>query len=85
MTVTVEMRATVRATFAHRCGYCGVSENDIGNELDIDHYRPRKHGGQDEIENLVYVCPACNRFKGNYWPKEDDPDNFYLLNRLKMI
>lgn len=80
MTITAETRATVRMIYAYSCGYCGVSENDVGNELDIDHYRPIKRGGNDDTENLVYVCPACNRYKGDYWPQEGDPDSFYLLN-----
>ena len=80
MTLTAETRAAIRATYAYCCGYCGVSETDVGNELEIDHYRPVKHGGQDDIENLVYACPACNRFKGDYWPQEDEPDSFYILH-----
>ncbi len=70
MSINAAKRAAVRELYNYRCGYCNVSEVSVGNKLDIDHYRPVKHGGNDEMGNLIYVCPACNRFKGNYWPKE---------------
>jgi hypothetical protein len=39
--------------------------------LEIDHFRPRSAGGGDEIDNLVYCCPTCNRLKGEFWPTGD--------------
>ena len=80
MSVPADRRAAVRARFAGCCGYCGVAETDIGNELEIDHYRPRVHGGGNEPDNLIYTCPACNRFKSAYWPSDDAPDDLRLLN-----
>jgi len=68
-----EIRRTVRANYQFRCGYCGVSEEDTGAELTIDHYRPQSRGGGDEQENLVYCCPKCNEHKGSYWHKKDPP------------
>ncbi len=56
----------VRERFGYRCGYCGVAEQEAGALLEIDHYRPLSAGGGEEIENLVYCCPACNRFKHDY-------------------
>lgn len=66
--LTPEVREAVRRAYSFRCGYCGVHENDIGAELEIDHFEPRSLGGGDEIENLVYCCAACNRRKGDFWP-----------------
>lgn len=65
MAVSVETRAAVRIAFGGRCGYCGVSETSVGGALERDHVHPVAAGGSDEIENLVYACTACNRFKGD--------------------
>jgi hypothetical protein len=64
-------RATVRATYARRCGYCTVHESEAGAELEIDHFQPRSAGGSDDLDNLVYCCTACNRLKGDFWPQTD--------------
>lgn len=65
--MTSELRETVRLLYQFRCGYCGVTEVDTGNGLEIDHYLPVSRGGKDQLENLVYCCSACNRFKGSVW------------------
>ncbi len=54
--------------YEYRCAYCGVSEEEAGCELEIDHFRPRAAGGADRLNNLVYCCAACNRFKADFWP-----------------
>lgn len=68
-----ETRRKVRVNYRFRCGYCGVSEEYTGAELEIDHYRPRSRGGSNEQENLVYCCPKCNEYKGSYWHFLDPP------------
>ncbi len=60
-------RRRVREEYAFRCGHCGIREADAGSDLTIDHFQPRSKGGSDALENLVYCCPACNEFKGDYW------------------
>lgn len=62
-----EKREIIRQTFNFSCGYCGVHENEVGSELELDHFHPRTAGGSDELENLVYCCSACNRIKGDFW------------------
>jgi hypothetical protein len=57
-----------RQSYGYRCGYCGVHEEEIGSELEIDHFQPRVAGGGEEAENLVYCCSTCNRLKANFWP-----------------
>ncbi len=47
MSITAEKREAIRAAYNYCCGYCGVSEMNMGNELDIDHYRPVKHKMMD--------------------------------------
>lgn len=79
MAVSAETREAVRAAFGGRCGYCSVSETSVGGELEIDHFHPLAAGGSDEIENLVYACTACNRFKGDYAPARDAPESLRLL------
>jgi HNH endonuclease len=60
-------REALRQRFQFRCGYCGVSEQDAGAELTVDHFQPGSRGGLDESENWVYCCHACNEFKGDFW------------------
>lgn len=59
----------VRQRYAFRCGYCGVSEEDVGGELTVDHFRPITAGGNDSDENLVYACVRCNQYKGSLLPE----------------
>lgn len=60
-------KTVVRETYGFRCGYCGVSENEVGAQLTLDHFQPRAQNGSDETSNLVYCCHACNEFKGDFW------------------
>ncbi|MCE6959578.1 HNH endonuclease [Cereibacter sphaeroides] len=42
------------------CAYC-----DARNvPLQIDHVRPRAHGGSNRVSNLVLACGPCNQAKG---------------------
>jgi hypothetical protein len=82
MAISDESRRAVRQQYNFACGYCGVSEIDVGSELEIDHFHPISQGGSDELENLVYACPACNRNKATYWPAPDTPTHLNLLHPL---
>ena len=42
-----ENRMAVREQYNFRCGYCGVSEIDVGSELEIDHFQPTSQRGSD--------------------------------------
>lgn len=70
--IRVQAKRTVRAIYAFRYGYCGVTEAQSGSELTFDHFRPQSQGGTDDAANLVYACHACNEFKGEYWAEEAD-------------
>ena len=37
----------------------------------IDHIKPLKHGGSDELENLALACMSCNLAKGSDLAAED--------------
>jgi HNH endonuclease len=65
-----ERREAVRQAYVYRCGYCGVHEEEAGGALEIDHFQPRIRGGGDDLDNLVYCCPTCNRLKGDFWPPD---------------
>ncbi|CAN5148335.1 hypothetical protein BH20ACI1_BH20ACI1_31170 [soil metagenome] len=67
-----ELRQTVRRAYDFACGYCDVREEDAGSELELDHFKPRSLGGGEKVENLVYCCTTCNRFKGDFWTASTD-------------
>jgi HNH endonuclease len=67
MPVSRRARQGLRQRYNFCCGYCGVSEREVGAELTVDHFRPERHGGTDEVANLVYACHACNEFKSDFW------------------
>ena len=77
-----DIRLTVRTIYGFACGYCGISEAQVGSEMTVDHYKPRDAGGGDETANLVYCCHACNEFKGKYW---SDTPNETLLHPLHEV
>ncbi|MDQ3179883.1 MAG: HNH endonuclease [Acidobacteriota bacterium] len=76
MSVSIKQTVRERANFA--CEYCGVSEQNAGGELTIDHFRPQSKDGGDGLENLVYACVRCNLYKSDYWV--EPPDNLNLWN-----
>lgn len=63
---------TPRERYALCCGYCGVSEADVGEELTVDHFRPVSAGGDQSDANLVYACVRCNQDKGALLPEATD-------------
>jgi len=62
----------------YQCVYCSIHEAQFGgiDNYHIDHFRPksRKEFEQltNDICNLFYACPICNRFKSDDWPGEPD-------------
>jgi len=74
MTLPAELREQVRRRANFACQYCGVTETDAGGPLTVDHFRPRAHGGTDDLNNLLYCCHRCNLYKADYWPtRPTDP------------
>jgi hypothetical protein len=74
----------VRNAYGHRCGYCGVREEDVGAELTVDHFRPTARGGGDALDNLVYCCFQCNVNKSDFYPNESQlAAGYRLLHPLK--
>jgi hypothetical protein len=69
----------VRSRWEARCGYCGVTEEDSGGSLTVDHYVPAGAGGDDSDDNLVYACFRCNLFKGDFHPGPEDRVNGHVV------
>ncbi|HLK57534.1 MAG TPA: HNH endonuclease signature motif containing protein [Chthonomonadaceae bacterium] len=78
--ISAELRRTVRTLYAFACGYCGITETEVGAYLTIDHYQPQDAGGSDDISNLVYACHACNLYKSAAW----NPQNPSILHPLQI-
>ena len=59
-------RMLVRSRAADRCEYCQLpEEHSPVARLQIEHIRPRKHGGTDDEINLALACIDCNLRKGS--------------------
>lgn len=55
----------VRERANNCCEYCRLSqEHSPLFALQVEHIRPRKHRGGDELENLALACIDCNLHKG---------------------
>lgn len=67
----------------HQCIYCCISEGHWGgmDNFHIEHFRPKSLFAdlENNIVNLFYSCPVCNRFKSNDWKNEPD------LNQVSYI
>ena len=59
-------RRLVRDRAGECCEYCQLPEQHSPvARLQIEHIRPRKHGGSDSDENLALACIDCNLRKGS--------------------
>jgi 5-methylcytosine-specific restriction endonuclease McrA len=62
----------------HQCVYCAINEQHWGgiDHYHIDHFRPKSiekfKSLENDICNLFYACPVCNRFKSDSWPADPD-------------
>jgi DNA-binding XRE family transcriptional regulator len=52
-----------------RCTYCGVTAEEPGVVLEVDHIIAVLHGGSDDFANLTTACKPCNFRKGPRRPK----------------
>ena len=54
-------RAKIWAKFGGKCAYCGceISLKD----MQIDHIKPKRSGGTDDMDNLNPSCRLCNHYK----------------------
>ena len=50
---------------ASRCENCDLHQDDSPRaSLHIEHIRPKKHDGTDDLDNLALACVDCNAYKG---------------------
>lgn len=62
----------------YQCIYCSINEAQFGgiDHYHIEHYKPKSIERFKELENdicnLFYSCPICNRFKSYDWPNDAD-------------
>jgi len=65
----------------YQCIYCSINEAQFGgiDHYHIEHYKPKSierfKSLENDIVNLFYSCPICNRFKSNDWPNDADDLN----------
>ena len=60
------VKALVRERAADRCEYCQLPQSDSPLAmLQVEHIRPKKHGGTDDPNNLALACVDCNLHKGS--------------------
>lgn len=70
--LTVRRRRKVWKRDGGRCPLCEVEipEEDLLNDdlVNLDHIRPRSHGGSNTLKNLQVTHIKCNSRKGNRCP-----------------
>lgn len=59
---SAQLRHIVFERDSFTCQYCGDKGN--AKTLFIDHVKPVRFGGTNDIDNLVTACPKCNTLKG---------------------
>lgn len=64
-TRNTKVREKVRYRANRRCELCGIDVNCRGSQTDPDfptmHHRwPRREGGSDHVDNLLYLCRYCH-------------------------
>ena len=58
-------RRLVRERAGNCCEYCLLPQRlSPLASLQIEHVIPKKHGGNDDLENLALACIDCNLHKG---------------------
>lgn len=69
-----ELTAAIKERDRNCCRYCGIRVNWRDRKSpkggSYDHILPVTAGGEDEFENLVVACKACNEKKGNRTPDQ---------------
>ena len=46
------------------CAYCGCALDY--KDMQIDHVKPLRVGGSDEISNMLPTCRSCNHYKATF-------------------
>jgi hypothetical protein len=59
--ISKKLRFEIFKRDSFTCQYCGAKAPDV--VLEIDHLNPVKHGGKNDLLNLITSCFVCNRGK----------------------
>lgn len=65
MAITSTQREHVAVRAHYRCEYCRLHQDYSIKSHQCDHIIPRKHGGDDSVENLAWACFLCNGSKSS--------------------
>ena len=70
--VRLALKAMLEATHCPACGreYKPTSECSFSRKT-VDHIRPIRHGGTNELSNLRVICQSCNSRKQATWPQRE--------------
>lgn len=60
--MTKQTREDVYNKYERHCAYCGKELQDI-KDMQVDHIKPKRAGGLDEIDNYNPSCRRCNHYK----------------------
>ena len=77
--ISKKVRFEVFKRDSFRCQYCGKSAPDV--TLHVDHIKPVKNGGTNDILNIVTSCESCNLGKG---AREIDDNSFVRLKKVQL-
>ncbi len=64
MPITKKTREIIIEKYDYKCAYCGTKITL--KSMQVDHIKPQRNGGTDDIENLNPACRACNNYKHSY-------------------
>ena len=79
-----EIRQQVYNKHNGHCAYCGCELEY--KDMQVEHIKPQRVGGTDDIENLIPTCRLCNHYK-----RGNDLDSFRnwllggLIDRIRKI
>lgn len=65
MAITVGQQREVLRRSGGCCEYCLVGPDHRTIQLHVDHIISKKHGGEDNLDNLCSACRSRNQYKGS--------------------
>lgn len=65
-------RDAVYKKYNRHCAYCGKFIEYC--EMQVDHLKPKRNGGTDDIDNLMPSCRRCNHYK-----RAESIENFRIM------
>lgn len=70
------------------CQGCGMDYNFDVRVLEVDHIRPKSDKRSDAYDNLMLLCPPCNREKRDYYTltalQDRNRKNGYMKNEANL-